>query len=89
MTPKAHTLFQPSISVPKYSTCLIAGMDWSASFQACPVGHEQLFSVISPGVSVLHVSDDILQMWPHFDSVIDWQIACQIRFQRSGWMLGN
>ena len=36
MTPKVHTLFQPLISVPKYSTCLIAGMEWSARFQACP-----------------------------------------------------
>ena len=30
-------------------------------FKLAPVGHEQLFSVISPGLSVPHISDDILQ----------------------------
>ena len=30
-------------------------------FKLAPVGHEQLFSVISPVLSVPHISDDILQ----------------------------
>ena len=37
MTPKAMLLFQHLISVPKYSTCLIAGMELECQFSSLPV----------------------------------------------------
>ena len=62
VTLKAHTVFQPLISVPKYSTCLIAGMELECQFsKLAPVGHKQLFRVISPGMPVPQMSEDILQ----------------------------
>ena len=57
MTWKVCTLFQSLVLVPKYSHGIGVPV-----FKLAPVGHEHLFSIISPGVSVLGMLDILQQI---------------------------
>ena len=73
-----HTFFRPLISVPKYSICLIAGVELDCQFPSLPQLDTNCSVSFLLVLSVPHISDDIWQQ-----IVIEASAAAQNRAHTS------